>query len=188
MNPLMQQLAAFKIGVVSAIYPKTCCARVRFDDLDGLETMPLYVLASKSHRDKSYAMPDLGEHVACLLDSNGETGVILGAIYSGADAPPVESEDKHHLRFEDGGSAEYDRSTGTLKVVTTGPVEVEAGGDASVTSAGNTTVAAGGDATVSAGDTIALRAPTVSIEADDVTVSKNLTVLETCTAKTFKPL
>ena len=33
MNPLQQQQAVFKVGVVSEIDPATCTARVRFDDL-----------------------------------------------------------------------------------------------------------------------------------------------------------
>lgn len=133
MNQLQEQQAVFKIGVVSEIDPGSCSARVRFDDLDGLESMFLPVGVSKSLKDKSYWMPDVGEHVACLLDANAETGVILCAIYSDEDEPPVSSADKRHVRFLDGGTFEYDRSSGTLTIVTTGPVNITAGGPVTVT-------------------------------------------------------
>lgn len=133
MNQLQEQQAVFKIGVVSEIFPASCSARVRFDDLDGLESMPLPVGVRKSLKDKSYWMPDVGEHVACLLDANAETGVILCAIYSDEDEPPVTNADKRHVRFLDGGTFEYDRSSGTLTIVTTGPVNLTAGGPVTVT-------------------------------------------------------
>ena len=71
---------------------------------------------------------DVGEHVACVLDENFEAGCVLGAIYSDADKAPVESPDKMHFSFFDGGLFEYDRSSGTLTIVTTGPVNVTAEG------------------------------------------------------------
>ena len=126
MNPLQQQQAVFKIGVVSEIDPATCTARVRFDDLDGLETMRLPVGVQKSLKDKSYWMPDVGEHVACLLDANAEAGVILCAIYSDADTPPVSSADKRHVLFADGTWVEYDRSTGHMEVNCVNTVTVQA--------------------------------------------------------------
>lgn len=152
MNPLQQQQAVFKIGVVSEIHPPTCSARVRFADLDGLETMRLPVGVHKAHKDKSYWMPDVGEHVACLLDANAETGVILCAIYSDADAAPVNSADKLHWRFMDGGLFEYDRTSGRLTIVTTGEVDVTAGGPVTV------------------------RAPSVTIDAALTTVTGDLRV------------
>ena len=132
MNPLQEQQAVFKIGVVSAIDPASCSARVRFDDLDGLETMFLPVGQKKTLKDKSYWMPDVGEHVACMLDGNAETGVILCAIYSDADAPPVVSPDKLHIRFMDGGMFEYDRASGAMTIITKGVVDVTAEGPVTV--------------------------------------------------------
>lgn len=132
MNPLQEQQAVFKIGVVSAIEPANCRARVRFDDLDGLETMLLPVGQKKTHKDKSYWMPDVGEHVACMLDANAETGVILCAIYSDADEPPVDSPDKLHIRFMDGGMFEYDRASGAMTIITKGVVDVTAEGPVTV--------------------------------------------------------
>ena len=128
MNPLQQQQAVFKVGVVSEIDPATCTARVRFDDLDGLETMRLPIGVQKSLKDKSYWLPDVGEHVACLLDANAETGVILCAIYSEADTPPINDKDKRHVRFDDGTVVEYDRKERRLKVECVGDIELHAAG------------------------------------------------------------
>lgn len=152
MNPLQQQQAVFKIGVVSAIDPARCAARVRFDDLDGLESMFLPVGAHKTHQDKSYWMPDVGEHVACMLDANAETGVILCAIYSDADEPPVTSPDKLHIRFMDGGMFEYDRATGAMTIITKGTVDVTAEG------------------------AVTVRAPSVTIDSPQTTCTGNLLV------------
>ena len=134
MNPLQQQQAVFKVGVVSEIDPATCTARVRFDDLDGLETMHLPVGMQKTLKDKSYWMPDVGEHVACLLDFNAEAGVILCAIYSEQDAPPVNDPDKKHVRFDDGTWVEYDRKTHRMKVECVGAIDIHAEGQIDIRS------------------------------------------------------
>ncbi len=109
--------ASFKFGTVSAVDAKTCRVRVRLPDYDNLRTLWLPVLQSKTLRDKHYHLPDLGEHVVVLLDGRGEDGVVLGAIYSSADTPPVASGDKHHVRFEDSAEVEYDRTSHQLTVI-----------------------------------------------------------------------
>ena len=108
--------ATYRVGTVSAIDEKTCRVRVRLDDFDGLRTAWLPVLQAKTQRDKHYALPYIGEHVAVLLDARGEDGVVLGAIYSEADPPPVSSVDKHHVRFEDDTEFEYDRAAHQLTI------------------------------------------------------------------------
>ncbi|MDT4867952.1 phage baseplate assembly protein V [compost metagenome] len=81
-------------------------------------------------------MPDIGEQVALLLDTTGDDGWVLGALYSEADPPPVASRDKWHRRFKDGAMIEYDRAGhafvlelpagGTVRVVAPGGVTVKA--------------------------------------------------------------
>ena len=145
MNPLQQQQAVFKIGVVAETDPATHSARVRFDDLDGLETMRLPVGVHKSLKDKSYWMPDVGEHVSCLLDLNAETGVILCAIYSEADVPPVNSQDKRHVTFSDGTWVEYDRAEHRLEVHCVGDIGIFAGGHLALESKGRMSFKSGED-------------------------------------------
>lgn len=113
-----------KIGIVTATDPTTCKARVRFPDQDNIESFWLPVVQPKTLADRFYLMPDVNEHVVCLMDENSEAGVILGAIYSDADAPPVSSQDKWHVTIDDGTSIEYDRATHTLNIDVKGPVNV----------------------------------------------------------------
>jgi phage baseplate assembly protein V len=108
--------ATFKFGTVSAVDPAACKVRVRLPDFDNLRTAWLPVMQWKTLRDKHYHLPDVGEHVVVLLDGRGEDGVVLGAVYSGADTPPVESGDKRHVRFDDGAEMEYDRASHQLTV------------------------------------------------------------------------
>lgn len=117
MSETLQEFgASFKFGTVSAVDAKTCRVRVRLPDYDNLRTAWLPVLQAKTLRDKHYHLPDLGEHVVVLLDGRGEDGVVLGAVYSSADTPPVASGDKHHVRFDDGAEMEYDRASHQLTV------------------------------------------------------------------------
>jgi phage baseplate assembly protein V len=132
--------ASFKFGAVSAVDAKTCRVRVRLPDYDNLRTAWLPVLQWKTLRDKHYHLPDIGEHVVVLLDGRGEDGVVLGAIFSSADAPPVSSGDKHHVRFDDSAEMEYDRHThqltikgGILKVVVETGVSILLKAEAKVT-------------------------------------------------------
>lgn len=128
MSETLQEFgASFKFGTVSAVDAKTCRVRVRLPDYDNLRTAWLPVLQAKTLRDKHYHLPDLGEHVVVLLDGRGEDGVVLGAVYSSADAPPVASGDKHHVRFDDGAEMEYDRATHTLTVSGVQNVVIQAG-------------------------------------------------------------
>ena len=73
-----------RFGIVSQIDPINVQARVSFED-DESTSFWLPVLQTKTLKDKFYAMPDIGEQVACLMDENSEDGVILGAIYSAED-------------------------------------------------------------------------------------------------------
>lgn len=121
---------SYKAGIVAESKPGF--ARVRFDDLDKLTTQWLPVIHPKTLLDKVVWTLDVGEQVSCLLDEFMEDGCILGAIYSDPDVPPVESTDKFHLTFHDGGSIEYDRSNGAMTVVCKGVVNVTADGAVTV--------------------------------------------------------
>lgn len=109
-------LDGLHFGTVAAIDEMTGMVRVRLPEMGNLRTDWLQVLQPKTLRDKHWCLPDLGEHVAVLLDNNGDDGVVLGAVYSAADAPPVATGDKRHIRFADGTTIEYDRVTHQLVV------------------------------------------------------------------------
>jgi phage baseplate assembly protein V len=105
---------------------------VRFNDLDGLITAWLPVIYPKTFLDKVVWTLDAGEQVACILDEYFENGCILGAIYSEADVPPTTSPDKFLIQFKDGGSSEYDRSSGARTEVSKGVVDATADGAVTV--------------------------------------------------------
>ncbi|OGT98200.1 MAG: hypothetical protein A2079_06315 [Geobacteraceae bacterium GWC2_48_7] len=128
-----------KIGIISAIDASKCAARVQFPDQDDVVSYWLPVVQPKTLKDRFYFMPDVGEHVVCLLDDNGESGVILGAIYSDADPTPVADPDKYHVTFEDGTILEYDRKEHKLLGDIKGDIKILATGKADVTIEGKTT-------------------------------------------------
>ena len=99
----------FRIGIVQAQDPAHAKVRVVFPDYDAMISWWLPVVFAKTQDDKVYWIPDIGEQVVCLMDLRDEAGAVLGAIYSSADAPPVNSADKFHLAFKDGASFDYDR-------------------------------------------------------------------------------
>lgn len=112
-----------KIGLVVAIDPATGRVRVQFQAQDALVSAWLPVLQQKTARDQAYWLPDLDEQVVCLMDAHEEFGVVIGAIYSARDVPPVASGDKRHVRFADGTTLEYDRAAHRLTANVKGTLE-----------------------------------------------------------------
>jgi phage baseplate assembly protein V len=141
-----------KIGVVTGCEPASCRVRVRLDDHDDVVSYWLPVMQGKTLRDKQYWMPDIDEHVVCLMDEHNEFGVVLGAIYSAPDPVPVASQDKYHVRFDDSATVEYDRKEHVLSVYTPGRITVRADGDIFVDSGADIRVRAAGDVDAEAGD------------------------------------
>ena len=108
-----------KFGIVTNINPALAQARVQFADDDVLSYW-LPILQQKTQKDKFYAIPDIGEHVACLMDENSEEGVILGAIYSALDNTPASSKNQLMIKFEDESYINFDKETGILTLKFTG--------------------------------------------------------------------
>lgn len=115
-------------GLIKEIDAAAPLFRVLLPELDDMLTQWLPMLADVTQDDKDYQIPDIGSQVALLLDPTGETGVILGCIYSEADPPPVQNRDKWHKRFKDGTRIEYDRAAHKLLVDAQGEITVEATG------------------------------------------------------------
>lgn len=130
-----------RYGTISESDPDKGLARVSFAE-DGIVSKWLPVLVNKSLQDSFAHTFDTGEHVACLMDSRAEEGVILGAIYSSATAPAsdLQSEDVAGAVFSDGAKVTYDRSAHTMLVeLTTGTVTVKVGTtEHTITSSGHT--------------------------------------------------
>lgn len=120
----MEAGVTLRYGIVSAIDAQAHRVRVHLPDLD-LQTWWLAVIVPGSRADRHYGLPDIGEHVACLLDARGESGVVLGSLYSARDAAPVDgAPDRHHVRFADGTTIDYDRRTHKLILHCVGDVEI----------------------------------------------------------------
>jgi phage baseplate assembly protein gpV len=99
----------FRVGIVQAQDTAHAKVRVVFPDYDEVISWWLPVIFWKTQDDKAYWIPDIGEQVVCLMDLRDEAGAVLGAIYSSADVPPVNSADKFHVAFKDGARFDYDR-------------------------------------------------------------------------------
>ncbi|EBA4495561.1 phage baseplate assembly protein V [Salmonella enterica] len=103
-------------GIISDIDEVKACVRVTLPECDDLRTNWLPILQRNTQNNKDYWLPDVGEQVEVLLDDNGEDGVVLGAVYSSVDTPPVTDKDKRYVRFADDAAFEYDRKTHQLTV------------------------------------------------------------------------
>jgi phage baseplate assembly protein gpV len=112
-----------KFGTVTEINQSQGTARVLFDDVDIISGW-LFVLAPRTHTDAESDPMEKDEHVACMMDENCETGVILGAIYDDLNPAPIEGgADKYIKKFKDNTVFKYDRllseyqiENGTLKL------------------------------------------------------------------------
>ncbi|AXW85573.1 baseplate protein [Lonsdalea britannica] len=109
-------MTSLRVGTVSAVDAAGVRARVRLPECDNLRTAWLEVLQRNTQNNKDYWLPDVGEQVRILLDDNGEDGVILGAIYSSVDTPPVNNAQARGCTYSDGAAFYYDRATHTLTV------------------------------------------------------------------------
>lgn len=118
-----------RYGEVVEIDPARSLARLRFADRDGMVSWWLQVLQRKTLKDRSYWMPDVGEHVAAVLDEREEAGVILGAVYSEADPPPESDPDVRRTVHFDGAVEAYDRKNHLwqLEVPAAGTIEIRIG-------------------------------------------------------------
>ncbi|TEB13358.1 phage baseplate assembly protein V [Pelotomaculum propionicicum] len=176
MDPLLKNL--IRVGIISSTSPENCTARVAFEDRAAMVSFDLPVLVRGSLQNKDYWMPEPGEQVVCLfLPSGVAQGFILGSVYSSKDNPPVTDGNKRHIKFADGTTIEYDRTTHTLaidakgpiKLITTGPVEIDAAQDVIINATGAAAVTAD-IATITADKTITISAPKgISISATDPT-------------------
>lgn len=112
-------------GTVTSVLEDQARVRVKLPDCDGMESKALPVLFPKTHKNKSYDLPDVGEQVLCLFLPTGlEQGFVLGASYSEADPVPVQDRNKTHYAWPDGTKMEYDRADHTLTINISGPVKI----------------------------------------------------------------
>jgi phage baseplate assembly protein V len=127
-------------GIVVARDSNKHKVRVQFPDRDGMVSNWLPVGVQKSLGDYEYWLPDLNTQVACLMDENYEFGVVLCAIYSDEDEPPIDNPDLYYKKFKDGTIIQYDRAGHKLTADVKGDVEIIASGTLTATISGNSTI------------------------------------------------
>ena len=124
-----------RFGKISELDPNKGLVRVVFEE-DGWQSFWLSVVVPKSGQDKYYYMPDIGEHVACLMDENAESGVVLGSVWSKANEPAHDKgKDIASVTFADGSKVVFDRAAGVLTVETQGNIEVKTADSVSIEAA-----------------------------------------------------
>lgn len=155
-------------GIVVAIDDRAVAVKVQLAQHDDLITDWLPVLQRKTQDDKFAVIPDLGEQVAVLLDSVGEDGVVLGAVYNSVDTVARASVDLLFYRAADGTELIYDRSAHLLTA--------DVKGNINITATGTISAVATGPITLQSAASITLTAPTIALDAPTVTASGALTV------------
>ncbi len=121
-------------GIVVARDPAKCKVRVQFPDRDELVSDWIPVGQRKTLGDFDYWLPDDGTQVYCLMDENCEAGVVLCAIYSDVDVPPVADGNLFYKKFSDGTIIQYDRAGHKLTADIKGEIDAKADIQAVVTS------------------------------------------------------
>lgn len=148
---------AWRRGIVTALRSTKCQAKVRFPDEDGLVSKWLPICVPFALGAKAYWLPRVGSQVVALIDEHGEDGVIMGAIYSDVDVPPVDAAKTLHIVTEDGTKIEIDPEASTVTVDTPGKIVAKAGGNIDAT--------AGGHINGTAGAASTFKAPQVTLDA-----------------------
>lgn len=121
-------------GIVVEQLPERGAVRVELrSETDGAGTPVvsgwLQALRLGTSADKSWWLPDVGEHVACLFFEGRAVGVVLGSIDSAVDPPGETDPDVRSHTFSDGTVVRYDRGKGRLEVRAKGAVEIVSGSD-----------------------------------------------------------
>lgn len=118
--------ATFQEGIVSQIDPTTHRIKATLPALEDLETAWLPFITPNSGGNQFYALPDVGELVAMVLDARGENGYVLGTIYNEQDPVPVSDAQVWLKQFSNGTKIAHHRNTGEVVVHTTGKVVITA--------------------------------------------------------------
>lgn len=120
-----------RLGTVCDKNSAKCLLRVEFseDDITS-DWLPMCVPAGA--KNSFFAMPDIGEQVACLMDERCENGVVMGAIYSKSVQPKQAGDDVSSAVFSDGTKVVYNRSSHLLLVETVGDITIKTSANVSV--------------------------------------------------------
>lgn len=118
--------ATFQEGIVSQIDPATHRIKATIPAMEEFETPWLPFITLNAGGNQFYALPDVGELVAMVLDARGENGYVLGTIYNEQDPVPVKAPHMWLHKFSNGTVISHNRQTGDVVVSTSGKVSVTA--------------------------------------------------------------
>lgn len=124
--------ATYQEGVIIAVDATRHKVRCKIPALEDLETAWLSFLTPNAGGNQFYCLPDVGELVAMLLDSQGEGGCVLGAIYNDQDPTPAKDSDIWMKKFSNGTEISHNRKTGDVVVNTAGHLTATAKGGATI--------------------------------------------------------
>jgi|GEM_PF-5047050 len=102
-------------GIVTTWDPKTCQIRVELCE-NGLSSYWLQVPQGYTKSTKRRCPVELGTQVAILLKDNGVDGILLGAVYSEAEPPPITDDDTDLIEYKDGTTLSYSPSAHKLDI------------------------------------------------------------------------
>lgn len=114
-----------RYGKISETDPENGVAKVKWDDLQIVSPW-LQVMQRNTLDNQEESWPDENEHVACLMEENMATGLILGAIWDKKNKPPVGTQNIWVKKFKDGFAFKYDRENHKLELSGNSDVEVTA--------------------------------------------------------------
>jgi phage baseplate assembly protein V len=100
--------------------------KVQFGDEHEDQSYWLDLNQGASGKNQMFNMPDLGTQVGCLMDWDGEDGMVVGAVWSENHPPPTEENDNLHFLFSSGLEIIAEKGTGNVRVNNAHYVSVEA--------------------------------------------------------------
>lgn len=160
-----------QFGIISEMSSSKGAARVQLLEDDSVTDF-LQIIYNKTGADKFFHSLDVGDQVACVVDSSREYGVIMGAIYSDEDTTDETFEDGvFKVLFSDGTYISYDKNTGVYTINSDGDVDVVAGGDVNVSADGKIIFNGGLLGTVPVAEDVKDRLNNIELEINDL---KNL--------------
>ena len=115
-------------GVVSDVDAVGHRVRVTFADTDNVVSAWLPVITPLASKDNIYMLPDVGEEVICISETNDSEqgdGFCVGSMYNDINKTHANDINKKRVDFADGSFIEFDRSTGNLQINCKGDIIIK---------------------------------------------------------------
>lgn len=117
-------LNIIKYGTVTEIKADTAQVKVTFKESNNIVSYYMPVLQSFAGKNNAYVLPSIDDVVVCLISPRGESGVVIGSIYTGINKPLIADENKYNVTFDDETQIEYDKKENILKADIKGSAEI----------------------------------------------------------------